>query len=257
MSLPPAPVSPLTNIAVILIEPQGPLNIGSVCRVMMNFGLADLRLVNPQTDHLGEEARRMAVRATPLLEQARVYPSLPDALAGCSLAIGTTRRFGKYREDFIHPNDAGREILTAAASASTALVFGREDRGLHTNELDLCQRFLTIPTSDELPSMNLAQAVAVCLYEVGQAAAEASGKVRERRRKSAPSGAIEAMYSHMRQSLLEIGYLDPQNPEHILRTFRRIFSRAGLNERDVRILQGLWSRLDWIENERRKEKEKK
>jgi tRNA/rRNA methyltransferase len=248
-------VSPLSNIAVILIEPQGPLNIGSVCRVMMNFGLSDLRLVNPQADHLGEEARRMAVRATPLLERARVYASLPEALAGCTLAIGTTRRFGKYREDFIHPNDAGREILAAAATASTALVFGREDRGLHTNELDLCQRFLTIPTSDELPSMNLAQAVAVCLYEVGQAAAEAAGKVRERRRKSAPSAAIEGMYSHMRQTLLEIGYLDPQNPEHILRTFRRIFSRAGLNEREVRILQGLWSRLDWIENERRKEKE--
>lgn len=249
--------SPLANIAVILIEPQGPLNIGSVCRVMMNFGLVDLRLVNPQTDHLGEEARRMAVRATPLLEQARVYASLPDALAGCTLAIGTTRRFGKYREDFIHPNDAGREIFAAATAAPTALVFGREDRGLHTNELELCQRFLTIPTSDELPSMNLAQAVAVCLYEVGQAAAEAAGKVSGRRRKSAPSASIEAMFSHMRQSLLEIGYLDPQNPEHILRTFRRIFSRAGLNERDVRVLQGLWSRLDWIENERRKEKEKK
>jgi tRNA/rRNA methyltransferase len=249
--------SPLANIAVILIEPQGPLNIGSVCRVMMNFGLADLRLVNPQTDHLGEEARRMAVRATPLLEQARIYASLAEALAGCTLAIGTTRRFGKYRDDFIDPEAGGREIFTAAEVAPTALVFGREDRGLHTNELDLCQRFLTIPTSDELPSMNLAQAVAVCLYEVGQAAAEASGKVSGRRRKSAPSASIEAMYSHMRQSLLEIGYLDPQNPEHILRTFRRIFSRAGLNDRDVRILQGLWSRLDWIENERRKEKEKK
>jgi len=257
MSLLPQQASPLANIAVILIEPQGPLNIGSVCRVMMNFGLADLRLVNPQADHLGDEARRMAVRAASLLDQARVYASLADALAGCTLAIGTTRRFGKYREDFIHPNDAGREIFTAAAAAPTALVFGREDRGLLTNELDLCQRFLTIPTSDELPSMNLAQAVAVCLYEVGQASAETAGKVTGRRRKSAPSAAIEAMYSHMRQTLLEVGYLDPQNPEHILRTFRRIFSRAGLNERDVRVLQGLWSRLDWIENERRKEKEKK
>jgi tRNA/rRNA methyltransferase len=257
MSLLPPQSSPLANIAVILIEPQGPLNIGSVCRVMMNFGLADLRLVNPQADHLGDEARRMAVRAAPLLDQARVFASLAEALAGCTLAIGTTRRFGKYREDFIHPDDAGREILTAATAASTALVFGREDRGLLTNELDLCQRLLTIPTSDELPSMNLAQAVAVCLYEVGQAAAEAAGKVSGRRRKSAPSAAIEAMYSHMRQTLLEVGYLDPQNPEHILRTFRRIFSRASLNERDVRVLQGLWSRLDWIENERRKEQEKK
>lgn len=257
MSLRPPRHTPLANIAVILMEPQGPLNIGSVCRVMMNFGLVDLRLVNPQADHLGEEARRMAVRATPLLESAKIYASLAEALAGCTLAIGTTRRFGKYREDFIHPDDAGREIYAAAATASTALVFGREDRGLHTNELDLCQRLLTIPTSEELPSMNLAQAVAVCLYEVGQAAAEAVGKGKERQRKSAPSAAIEAMYGHMRQSLVEVGYLDPQNPEHILRTFRRIFSRAGLNERDVRILQGLWSRLDWIENERRKEKEKK
>ena len=247
--------SPLANIAVVLMEPQGPLNIGSVCRVMMNFGLSDLRLVNPQADHLGEEARRMAVRAAPLLESAKVYASLADALAGCTLAIGTTRRFGKYREDFIHPDDAGREIFTAAAAAPAALVFGREDRGLHTNELDLCQRLLTIPTDDELPSMNLAQAVAVCLYEVGQAAAEAAGKVKVRQRSSAPSVAIEAMYSHMRQSLIEVGYLDEQNPEHILRTFRRIFSRAGLNERDVRILQGLWSRLDWIENERRKTKD--
>lgn len=256
MSVLPDQTNPLSNIAVILIEPQGPLNIGSVCRVMMNFGLSDLRLVNPQADHLGEEARRMAVRAASLLDQAQVFPSLPEALSGCTLAIGTTRRFGKYREDFIHPDDAGREILTAAGAASTALVFGREDRGLLTNELDLCQRLLTIPTSDELPSMNLAQAVAVCLYEVGQAAAEAAGKVQPRQRKSAPSASIEAMYSHMRQTLLDIGYLDPQNPEHILRTFRRIFSRAGLNERDVRVLQGLWSRLDWIENERRKGKEK-
>lgn len=244
----------LANIAVILIEPQGPLNIGSVCRVMMNFGLADLRLVNPQTDHLGEEARRMAVRAAPLLERATLYSSLAEALSGCTLAIGTTRRFGKYREDFIHPDDAAREILTVAATATTALVFGREDRGLLTNELDLCQRLLTIPTSDELPSMNLAQAVAVCLYEVGQAVVKTAGKGKGRQRKSAPSASIEAMYGHMRQSLLEIGYLDPQNPEHILRTFRRIFSRAGLNERDVRILQGLWSRIDWIEGERRKGK---
>lgn len=256
MSVLPIKPSPLANVAVVLIEPQGPLNIGSVCRVMMNFGLSDLRLVNPQTDHLGDEARRMAVRAAPLLEQAQIFSSLPDALSGCTLAIGTTRRFGKYREDFIHPDDAGREILAAASSAPTALVFGREDRGLLTNELDLCQRLLTIPTSDELPSMNLAQAVAVCVYEVGQAAAAAAGKVQERQRKSAPSAAIEAMYSHMRQTLLEVGYLDAQNPEHILRTFRRIFSRAGLNDRDVRVLQGLWSRLDWIESERRKAQEK-
>lgn len=241
----------LANIAVVLVEPQGGLNIGSVCRVMANFGLSDLRLVNPQTDHLGEEARRMAVKASGLLEAARLYPTLSEALADCAFSIGTTRRFGKYREDFLHPAAAARETFTAAGQGQAALVFGREDRGLHTEELDLCSRFVTIPTEEALPSMNLAQAVAVCLYEVALAAGEAAGKGK-RRRKTAPSKSTEAMYGHMRQTLLDIGYLDPQNPDHVLRTFRRIFARAGLNERDVQVLQGLWSRLDWVEGERKK-----
>jgi len=246
------PSAHLANIAVVLVEPQGGLNIGSVCRVMANFGLSDLRLVNPQTDHLGDEARRMAVKASGLLESARIYPTLAAALADCAFSIGTTRRFGKYREDFLHPDAAARETLAAAGQGQAALVFGREDRGLHTEELDLCRRFVTIPTEESLPSMNLAQAVAVCLYEVTLAAGEAAGKGRKRRRKSAPTQSVEAMYGHMRQTLLDVGYLDPQNPDHVLRTFRRIFARAGLNERDVQVLQGLWSRLDWVEGERKK-----
>lgn len=245
-------LDPRSNIAVVLVEPQGALNIGSVCRVMANFALSDLRLVNPQTDHLGDEARRMAVKASNLLEGARIYPTLAEALADCTFSIGTTRRFGKYREDFLHPAAAARETLVAAGLGRAALVFGREDRGLHTEELDLCTRFVTIPTEEALPSMNLAQAVAVCLYEVALAAGEKAGKGGKRRRKTAPTKSTEAMYGHMRQALLDIGFLDPQNPDHVLRTFRRIFARAGLNERDVQVLQGLWSCLDWVEGERRK-----
>lgn len=247
----------LANIAVVLVEPQGALNIGSVCRVMANFGLSDLRLVNPQADHLGDDARRMAVKASGLLESARLYPTLTEALADCAFSVGTTRRFGKYREDFLHPDAAARETLAAAGQGQAALVFGREDRGLLTDELDLCSRFVTIPTEEALPSMNLAQAVAVCLYEVALAAGEAAGKGSKRRRKTAPTRSVEAMYGHMRQTLLDVGYLDPQNPDHILRTFRRIFARAGLNDRDVKVLQGLWSRLDWVEGERRRTTVKK
>ncbi len=241
----------LHNVCVVLVEPQGALNIGSVCRVMMNFGLRELRLVNPQVDHLGDEARRMAVKAAPLLEGARLYPDLQAALADCHLSYGTTRRFGKYREDFLHPEDAAEELLPVADGQRVALVFGREDTGLHTAELSLCQRFLTIPTHEDLPSMNLAQAVSVCLYEVSRAEGRRQGK-RAGRRKRVTGELLEGLYGHMRRTLLEIGYLDPQNPEHILHTFRRLFSRAGLNDRDVRILHGLWSRIDWIEAQRRK-----
>jgi tRNA/rRNA methyltransferase len=226
----------LENMAVVLVEPQGPLNIGSVCRVMMNFGLSDLRLVNPATDHLVDDARRMAVKATPLLEGARLYASLGEALADCHLAAGTTRRFGKYREDFLHPDDAAATLLEATFHGRVAWVFGREDKGLTTAELEMCQRFITIPTMDECPSMNLAQAR-------GKTAGQ---------RKVASIASQEAMFGHMRSTLLDIGYLDPQNPDHILRSYRRIFSRAGLTDREVRILRGLWSRIDWVEGERRK-----
>lgn len=244
----------LNNVAVILVEPQGPLNIGSVCRVMMNFGFSDLRLVAPQADYLADEARRMAVKAASLLEAASIYPDLASALADCQWALGTTRRFGKYREDFLHPDDAARELLPLTEKGRVALVFGREDKGLHTVELDLCQRLITIPTRDELPSMNLAQAVTLCLYEVAKACGEAAGKTAGRKR-LATGRVLEGLYGHMQRTLLEIGFLDPQNPAHILHTFRRIFGRAGLNDREVRILHGLWSRIDWIEGERRKRRD--
>ena len=95
----------LSNYSVVLVASQGGLNVGSVARVMANFGFSDLRLVSPEIDHLGDDARRMAVKASMILESARIYPDLPSALADCHLALGTTRRFGKYREDFLHPNE--------------------------------------------------------------------------------------------------------------------------------------------------------
>ncbi|WP_313903094.1 RNA methyltransferase [Geoalkalibacter halelectricus] len=242
----------MQNVSVVLVEPQGDRNIGSVCRAMMNFGFTDLRLVRPQTDHLTHEARQMAVKAAGVLEQARIHDSLEEALADCRLALGTTRRFGKYREDFLHPDEAAELFLPLTPEGRVALVFGREDRGLLTAELDLCQRFITIPTNDELPSMNLAQAVALCLYDTARVlrSRQAHGRVAGRK-KLASSQAVESMFGHMRQTLLDIDFLNPDNPDHILRSFRRIFGRAGLNDREVRILRGLWNRIDWIEGQRR------
>jgi tRNA/rRNA methyltransferase len=243
----------LEQVSVILVEPQGPLNVGAVCRVMMNFGFTDLRLVNPQADFLGDEARRMAVKAGTLLEGARLYGTLEEAVADCQLVIGTTRRFGKYREDFLHPEEAAELLLPWTDQGRVALLFGREDHGLSTAELDLCQRLMTIPTHDELPSMNLAQSVAVCLYEVSRAFGRAQG-VRGGGKRLASGKMLEGMFQHMRRTLLAIEFLDAQNPDHVLRTFRRVFGRAGLNDREVRILQGLWSRIDWLDGELRRKR---
>ena len=234
---------------MVLVEPQGPLNIGSVCRAMMNFGFADLRLVKPETDHLCEDARRMALKASTILDEARIFATLEEALGNCHLALGTTRRFGRYRRDFLNPDQAGRQIIPWAAKGQVALVFGREDKGLKTSELNLCQRLITIPTSGEFPSMNLAQAVALCLYETSKAFFEDQN--REGGRRSLASGnLLEEMYEHMKVALLGCGFLNPQNPDHIMHTFRRIFGRAGIDPREVRILRGLWRRVEWLEKER-------
>jgi tRNA/rRNA methyltransferase len=238
----------MSRYSVVLVAPQGGLNVGSVARAMANFGFSDLRLVTPEIDHLGDDARRMAVKAVSILENAGIYSDLPSALADCHLALGTTRRFGKYREDFLHPDDISEFTTPYIQQGRIALVFGREDSGLLTEELDQCQRFITIPTSDSLPSMNLAQAVSLCLYETAKGTidltAEGEGQ------QLASGEMLELMYQHMRKTLLNIGYLHPQNPDHILHAFRRIFGRALLHDRDVRIVRGMFRQIDWVDSER-------
>ena len=239
------------NITVVLVEPQGPRNIGSACRAMLNFDIHDLRLVNPKTDHLLHEARQMAVKATTVLENAKIFKTLADALADCSLSFGTTRRFGRYRDNLLHPDEAAKQLLPVTVDARVALVFGREDKGLHNSELDLCQRFITIPTSDKLPSMNLAQSVALCLYEVNKVKGEVAGAEHGRKQLSSNEN-LERMFSHMQDTLTRVGFLDPQNPDHILRAFRRVLGRSGLNEREVRIMRGLFSQIDLLDGELQK-----
>ncbi|MEJ2471753.1 MAG: RNA methyltransferase [Desulfuromonadales bacterium] len=240
----------LKNLSIVLVGSQGERNIGSVARAMANFGISDLRLVAPQADHLADEARKMAVKASVLLEQATLYADLPTALKDCHYAYATTRRFGKYRTDFLHPDTAAADLLPRLESGRVAMVFGREDKGLKTEELDLCQRLVTIPTGGEIPSMNLAQSVVICLYEVGRQYGARLGKGQGGKR-LATNEQLEILFAHMRQSLLRISYLNPQNPDHIMRSFRQMLGRAGLDERDIRILRGLLSEIDRVEGERR------
>ncbi len=241
----------MNNINIVLVEPQGPINVGSVCRCMMNFGCSDLRLVNPCSGYRSLDARRMALKAESILTQAPVFQTLQQALADCHLAFGTTRRFGKYREDFLNPEQGAGHALAQSPASRVAFVFGREDRGLHTSELDLCQIFITIPTHSAYPSMNLSHAVSLILYELRKGAMDVA-RIRNEDPLPAQAADVENMFQHMRRTLLEAEYLDPQNPDHVLRSFRRLFGRTGLNDREVRILQGLWSRVDWIESERKR-----
>ncbi|MFH2092204.1 MAG: RNA methyltransferase [Pseudomonadota bacterium] len=240
------------NLTVILVRPQGPINIGSVCRAMMNFGFNRLRLVEPTTQYLSLDAKKMALTAFPVLENAQVFEDLPAALSDIQVAFGTTRRFGKHRKDFFTPADAAKKIEDSFADIQCALVLGPEDTGLETCDLNLCQHFITIPTHNAFPSMNLSHSLSILLYEIALKSRTGKRSCVPAPRKLAPGVELENMFAHMRQTLLDIDFLDPQNPDHILRTFRRIFGTVGLTSREIKIIQGLMSRIDWTEDQRRK-----
>ena len=143
------------RIAIVLVEPQNPGNVGMVCRAIKNMGLAELRLVNPcRIDH--PEALKFAVSAKDLLERAQLFGSLQEALADSPLSVATTRRHGKYRREIYSPAEIAGKISPELEKNRAALVFGREDSGLTTDELSLCRWHATIPTADEYGSLNLA-----------------------------------------------------------------------------------------------------
>lgn len=241
-----------TQIRIVLVEPAGPMNVGSVARIMKNMGLSHLVLVNPQCDPLGEEARKMAVHAPEILERATIVQTLPEALEGCQRAIATTsvdRSLPTHLED-------PRHSLPWLLGYQAALIFGREDRGLTNIELNYAQRFVRIPSDDAYPSLNLAQAVAICCYELYQV--QAIGSSYQQGQESpptpgseAPLDALEAYYQHLEALLLEIGYLYPHTASSRMEKFRRLFKRAYPSTQEVAMLRGMISQMNWALSDRR------
>ena len=234
----------LTNIRVVLVEPKGSGNIGSIARAMKNMGLGDLAVVGRgRTESFW--ARAMAAHAKEVLEHVHRFATLREAVADCGLVVGTTCRGGLYRKHSRPPRETAPEIVAAAQAGKCALIFGPEDHGLSNRDLKFCQTLIAIPTDSAYPSLNVAQAVMICLYEIFLAALEQSPRTITR----APAEDVERLFDRMRRTLLKIGFLDSQNPEHILFALRRVLGRAGLEETDVRILTGLFRQIEWYANE--------
>lgn len=240
----------LDKLSVVLVEPQTPGNVGMVCRAMKNMGLRHLRLVKGcRTDH--SEARKFAVSARDLLDGAVRFESLEDALADIEISVATTRRIGKYRQEVMEPVELVARLREKIGSGRAALVFGREDNGLSTDELALCRWQATIPTSDEYGSLNLAQAVLLFCYEVSRGVVPGAAVPS---REMATTGEMEELYGHMEKTLLEIGFLDPANPKHLMRTLRRILGRAELDTREISVFRGMMSQMEWaMDPSKRKE----
>lgn len=238
----------LNSIEIVLVGTLKSGNVGSVARAMKNMGLAHLKLADVQCE-LDEQARWMATHAGDVLDNVRMYPGLREAVADAQYVIGTTARDRRSRT-LLMPVQAAEKILGLVPANRVAIVFGREDSGLSNDELELCDDVLSIPTAPEMLSLNIAQAVMVVAYELF-CRAETPASVKSEGR-LASSEEQQDMYDHVRTLLLDIGFLNPQNPEIVLGKLKRLLTRAGLTVQDVTLLRGIVRQLRWYVNATRK-----
>jgi len=229
-----------TNLTIILVEPQHPGNIGMVCRAMANFGVEDLRLVNP-CQHLHPEARKFAVAANHLLGKARVFPDLRSAIADLHITVATTRRKGRLRGDLMDISHVPRLLQPLSSSQTFGLVFGREDSGLTSDEVALCSHAATVTTASEVGSLNLAQAVLLFLYELNRDPRELTTSTLS----APPLGALESLFRHIEQILGRVAFLNPSRPDAVMNRLRQLLHRARPDTEDISLLRGICSQLDW------------
>jgi tRNA/rRNA methyltransferase len=240
----------LSTIRIVLVHPQTPENIGMAARAMKNCGLSRLVLVRP-ADFRSAAAYRPAMEAFPLLDGAEVHSDLLPAIADSRLVIGTTRRGGQDRRPLLTPADLVREVLPRAKGEEVSILFGGEKDGLSREAVDQCDILVTIPAHPDFPSFNLAQSVLLISYEIFRGAA--GGCVEAESPALASSSSREDLYRHLEAVLHRIGFLHENNPGRILSTVRRLFGRAILEDREVRILRGMLSQLEWALDRPREE----
>ncbi len=233
----------LKNFRVVLVRPIYSGNVGSVCRAMKNMGLTDLAVAGPHGAWDLSQARMMALHAQDVFENRKEYATLAEAVADCGLVAGTTARQGLYRGHCKTPRDWAPGLLQAAQTGRVALVFGPEDDGLSNEDLAACTQIIRIPSSPDYSSLNLAQAVLICCYEIFLASGAVEPPVELS--PEASSAMREKMFELWREGLMSIGFMKGDKADHMMMGLRRILSRGKLTEKDVRIMVGIARQVQW------------
>jgi tRNA/rRNA methyltransferase len=238
----------MNRCRVVLVGTQIAANLGSVARVMRNFGASDLVLAAPEANRMDQNARQTATRhADDLLESCRVVEHLEEAIADCVLVAGTSARTGGLfrRQTVGPPEEIAERLIEAMAGGPVALVFGPEQSGLSNDEVQRCHFLIHIPTDEHYPALNLAQAVAICLYELR----------RSWQRRQAAAGAAEEvahwdrqahLFAQLKSGLEEIRYLRGVRGEALMHALRHLIGRARPSPMEVRLLYGLARQLHWV-----------
>ena len=235
----PVPTSRLSAIRVVLYEPQDPVNIGATVRAMKNMGATSLRLVRP----VGYDPYRIAGVAhdtAEIISAIECFDTLEEALNDCVRVAGFTARRRAAKREVLRPSDAARDLLAFADDGPVAVLFGREDKGLPNEALDLAHVVVTVPTTGHA-SLNLAQAVLIALYELHIAAADATRALAPPRKAAGPptSSQYDLLFADTARALEEIAFFKTRNSEHVMRSLRSLVFRSSPDARELDLLRAM------------------
>ena len=237
-----------SNLKIILIEPNGPLNVGSVARLCSNFEVEELRIVSPKCDIFSLESRKMALRGKEYLSHCKIFDSLEKAIFDCDLVLASCGRIDVCKDSFFESSEDIFSWISSLKSINNlAIVFGREDRGLTNDELLLANKTFFIPTSQNNPSLNLSHAVSIVLYELNKSSKKNFKKELEVFN-IASSRQIHDSFAEIEEMLLKVGYLLKHTSKSKIRKFKNFILRANTSEHELNVLRGIVHQITWFLN---------
>ena len=231
----------LNHIAIVLNRPRYPENIGSVARAACNMGIHRLAVVNPENFNLERVSTLATHAAAEVVANIALFRDLPSALSDFHYVVGTTARLGGERQTVTSPAQMARELVPISGENEIALLFGPEDRGLTNEEIRLCHLLVNIPTA-AFSSLNLAQAVMVLCYELYKATLPEPRPFTPR---MASRIELDGMYDQIKDILVRINYIQPENPDYWMNKLRHFFSRIQLRATEVSIIRGICRQINW------------
>lgn len=231
----------LDHVAVVLHKPRNPQNIGAAARAMCNMGVSELRIVQPRDCDLTAVLKMATHAAAGIVERMQVFDTLDEALSPFQFVVGTTARLGKQRQGVYSPASAAQRLVAVSRRNRIALLFGPEDRGLTNADLRHCHWLVHIPTA-RFASLNLAQAVLILCYEFSRAGRD---EVVPPVPRLATRHELDGMYEQVKDILMRIHYINPENPDYWMNRMRRFFTRMQLRAREVSIIRGICRQIDW------------
>jgi len=236
------------NLKIVLVEPSGPANVGSVARLCSNFEVNELRIISPQCDIFSLEAKKMALKGQRYIDNCKIFNSIEQAIFDCDLVLATCGRIDLSNDIKCEsPEEISKWISSFKEINNLGILFGREDRGLSNNELLFAHKIFNIKTSQEYPSLNLSHAVSIILYELNKSSInnlDKELKVFD----LASSKEIYESFNEIEEMLIRTGYLLEHTAFSKISKFKKFILKAKTSSYEINILRGIVHQINWFLN---------